>query len=286
MIGNTKQWLAFALLGLFISNAVAEIQPTQSKLNPHIQSINYDGNIYKFYSAIGIVTTLEFDADEIIEDFAMGDDRAWKVAKDGNLLVIKPKELNGSTNLTVFTNKRRYLFWVQMLNKNSKKVPYLLTIIPPDKQLIKGTKKTPEMLAREAKEAKILARKKEIEDIKSTLKSAKNEGRINSDYWIVGTDELEPVSAKDNGITTTFTFSASKPIPAPFVIEPNGKETMVDFHMEEGNQMVIHRVMKKMLLRRDDMVVGITNKGFMPRGMPSPTGTVSDHVDRKVLGAE
>lgn len=277
--------LSAVLLSLCFNNGYAEVTPTASEKNSHIQTINYDENIFKFYSAIGIVTTIEFDQNEEIKDFAMGDREAWNASYNGNLLVIKPKDKKGSTNLTVYTTKRKYLFWVEMLNKNSKNVPYLLKVKSPSQQVIAGSTKTPEMIAEEEEAARIEARRKELENIRADLKNSKNEGKINKDYWIVGTTDLEPVAAEDNGVLTRLTFSAAKPLPVAFIIENDGTESIVDSHME-GDTMVLHRVADKIILRRGNLVAGISNHHINRVGMSSPTGTVSDKVQRKVIGKD
>ena len=110
-------------------------------------------------------------------------------------------------------------------------------------------------------------------------------GKINKDYWIVGTKELEPVAAEDNGVLTRLTFSAAKPLPVAFIIENDGTESIVDSHMD-GDTMVLHRVADKIILRRGNMVAGISNHNVNRVGMSSPTGTVSDKVQRNVIGKD
>lgn len=283
---SIKKILLLALVSsLYMHQAVAEVSPIASTKNPHIQSINYDENIFKFYSSIGIVTTLEFDQDEVIKDFAMGDREAWNASFNGNLFVIKPKETKGSTNLTIYTSKRKYFFWVEQLSKNSPKVAYWLKVRSPDQQAISQGEKTPAMIAAEEKAAREEARRKELLAIKDDLKNAKNEGRINKDYWIVGSPALQPVAAEDNGIQTRLTFSAANALPVAFIIEADGSESIVDSHME-ADTMVLHRVADKIILRRGNLVAGITNKNVNRVGMSSPTGTVSDKVERIILGED
>lgn len=272
-------FICYAPLGYTAANTVA------GNKDPHIQSINYDENVYKFYSAEGIVTTIEFDKKEIIKDFAMGDKAAWTVAKSGNLLVIKPNQPKGSTNLTVYTDKQAYLFWVEMLKKNNDKVVYWLKVRSPNQVANVVGGKSPEQLEAEAQAAKIAAREAEIEQIKKDLKNSKNEGKRNENYTIVGAPELQPLAAYDNGQLTYLTFSAANPLPAPFIVEADGTESIVDSHME-GDTMVLHRVVNKIALRRGRLIAGITNHNVKLNGMSSPTGTVSDNVDRVIKGKE
>lgn len=276
--------LACVLTGHVIG-AQAETHSVPVIKDTHIQTINYDEDIFKFFSAEGIVTTIEFDPKETVTDYVFGDSEAWNATKKANLLVIKPKASNGSCNLTVFTDKRKYLFYVNMLSKNTPKVAYLLKVRSPDQQLLSHGQKTPEMLEAELEALRAEARKAEVAQIKGDLKNAKNERPANKDYWIVGPKELQPMSAQDDGVETRLTFSAANPLPVAFVVEPDGQETLVDSHME-GDTMVLHRVVEKIMLRRGNLVAGVTNHSFKLVGMSSPTGTISDKVDRVVKGKE
>lgn len=260
-----------------------------SKQDSHIQTINYQEDVYKFYAAEGIATTVEFDKNELIKDYVMGDSAAWKVVKNGNLLALKPAGKKGSTNLTVYTDKRAYLFWVEMLPKNTPKVVYWLKVKSPEQviatQAIKNGDKSPEMIAAELEAKKIEDRKKEIEQVKADLQNAKDERPKNKDYWISGAKELEPIAAEDDSVTTRLTFTAANPLPVAFIIEPDGTESIIDSHME-GDTMVLHRVMDKIVLRRGKLVAGITNRNVNRAAMSSPTGTVSDKVERAIKGKE
>lgn len=281
--------IALLMLGCIPSISLGAAKTENSKQDTHIQSINYQENVFTFYSAEGIATTVEFDKKEIIKDFVMGDSQAWSVAKNGNLLVLKPRAKKGSTNLTVYTDKRAYLFWVEMLAKNTPKVVYWLKVRSPEQEAynkaIKTGDKSPEMIEAELEAKRIEDRKIELENIKNDLKNSKNEHPKNKDYTIVGAKELEPIAAEDDGEQTYLTFSAKNPLPVAFIIEPDGTESIVDSHME-GNEMVLHRVVDKIILRRGNLVAGITNKNVNRNGMPSPTGTVSDKVERVIKGKE
>lgn len=282
MINKLNVMMLFVMAS-YVSVADAYVLPQKIDDNPHIQTVNYDDrNVFKFYSAVGIVTTLEFDKQEKIINYAMGDSDAWNVSYSDNILVLKPAAKKGSTNLTVYTEKSKYFFWVQQLNSNSNRVPYLLKIRSKNQQIITKGQKTPEMLAFEKREAEIEARRVEVERIRVDLENSKNEGVINRDYWVVGHKSLDPVAAEDNGVLTRLTFSADQALPVAFVLEEDGVESIVDSHME-GDTMVLHRVAKKIILRRGNLVAGITNKNHRKNAMSSPTGTVSNKVDRVVI---
>ena len=104
---------------------------------------------------------------------------------------------------------------------------------------------------------------------------------MNYDYWIAGPQELQPLAMHDNGRQTFMLFSAVHPMPAAFVIEPDGTESLVDYHVE-ADTMVLHRVVQRLLLRRGGLVAGITNRSPTLPIESSPTGTASGKVQRAI----
>ena len=68
--------------------------------------------VVKIEGKTKVQATIQFGEDESIENVAIGDSSAWQVTpnKRANLLFVKPLEATASTNMTVVTNKRTYLF--------------------------------------------------------------------------------------------------------------------------------------------------------------------------------
>jgi len=257
----------------FAGSSLAETSTRGSSLDSRIQRVRYNGDIVRIVTAEGVVTAIELDKKEAIKDFAMGDRDAWHAKFSGNLFLLKPKDIKGDTNLTIFTDKRAYLFELVMLRKKNRRVAYWLRVQDPE-----DLATTPEGLA-------LARRKAEARQITWNLKAVPYQGALNYDYWIVGPRQLQPLAAHDNGQFTYLTFSAAHPLPVAFVLEPDGTESLVDFHMD-GDTMVLHRAVEKILLRRGDLVAGITNKLNHRAGQSSPTGTASDKVQRVIKGKE
>lgn len=269
---NSKAVITAALVAMGYPWAHAEVGAKSSQLDSRMQSVAFQpDNIIRVTIAEGVVTTIELPAQDTIKSFAMGDRQAWHVKFENNLIVLKPAGIKPDTNLTVFTARRNYLFTLQSAPRKSLSVAYWLRV--RDSAEDEGT---PE--GRRA--AQMRADRKRIAD---DLRNSRYEGRLNSDYWIVGPQELQPKSMFDNGRQTFMTFSAANSMPAAFVIESDGTEAIADFHME-GDTMVIHQVAKRFLLRRGNLVAGITNKNPVTAAQQSPTGTASDKVNRSVKG--
>ena len=79
-------------------------------------------------------------------------------------------------------------------------------------------------------------------------------------------------------------LSAAHAMPAAFILEPDGQESLVDFHVE-GDTMVLHKVVDRILLRRGGLVAGITNRSKNLSIESSSTGTASEKVERIIREA-
>ncbi len=248
----------------------AEVGTVPSASDARIQTVRFTGdNIIRIAAAEGVVTTIELNKMEEIKDFAMGDRDAWHAAINGNLFVLKPKDVKADTNLTLFTNRRSYLFQLKTTSRTARNVAYWVRLKYPEDDAT-----TPEALAIAKQDA-------EREQMKVDLKASRLEGTLNYDYWIVGPKELQPLSMHDNGRQTFMLFSAANPMPAAFIIEPDGTESLVDYHLEEDT-MVLHRVVPRVILRRGALVAGITNRSTTLPIQSSPTGTASGKVQRAI----
>ena len=262
--------MAVGALLVLSTVAVAEVGANASRLDGRVQTvIHQPDNVMRVSVAEGVVTTIELPEKDTIKNFAMGDRDAWHAKFDGNLIVLKPADIKPDTNLTVFTARRNYLFTLQSTTRKSKNVAYWLRV-----RDAADDERTPEGI----RAAKARAERKSIE---SNLRQSRFEGHLNWDYWIVGANELQPKSMHDNGRHTFMTFSASGVLPAVFVIEPDGTESVADFHVD-GDTLVVHQIGQRFILRRGQLVAGITNKGPIVPSQQSPTGTASDKVIRQV----
>ena len=73
----------------------------------------YDaGKVVRIEGKTKVQATIQFAEDERIENVAIGDSEAWQVTpnKRANLLFVKPLAPAASTNMTVVTDRRTYLF--------------------------------------------------------------------------------------------------------------------------------------------------------------------------------
>ena len=109
-------------------------------------------------------------------------------------------------------------------------------------------------------------------------------GRATSDYWYCGRPALKPVAASDDGIHTRLRFAANSDLPAIFVRNEDGSESLLNFNMDAGD-VIVHRVAHRFIVRRGKLAGCVVNRGYTGGGTRLDSGTVTPDVERRVQGA-
>ena len=260
---------AFAVWALgAASGARAEFLPVPGKLDPRIRTVIYERDqVYRLYGFVGYELDLVFGAHEHFIGLSAGDPKALIYSAHGNVLTLRPKALAVHTNLTVTTSRHRYYFEYSATDRAPHAgihVMYAVRFIYPER------------LARVR--APTVAQR-----VSKALKRAEHAPPVNRDYWFCGSAALRPVAASDNGIETRLTFGARSALPAVFVLNADGSESLVNFSMHQG-VMVIERIAHRFVLRRGKLVGYVVNKGFTVGGARLASGTISPGVERVVRG--
>lgn len=112
------------------------------------------------------------------------------------------------------------------------------------------------------------------------LESGGRDRQQNTDYWFCGSTALKPTGASDDGVHTRLRFGSRGEVPAVFVRNEDGTESLLNFSMAAG-EMVIHRVAPKFILRRGALTACVVNKGYRGSGERLPSGTVATGVERE-----
>src|SRR6478672_11124421 len=94
---------AFALLG------TAAVAAPDNRIRTQPYNPN---EIVRIVGKTGIQSTIEFAADERIENVAVGDSSKWQITPNrrASLLFVKPLAARSRTNMTVVTDRRTYMF--------------------------------------------------------------------------------------------------------------------------------------------------------------------------------
>lgn len=249
--------------------AQAEVVPNPGPADVRVKFVDYnDKDVVRVVGHFGFSTHIQFAEGESVTGIAMGDSLAWEVAPQGNHLFVKPREANATTNMSVVTapNNRVYNFVLTAHQSRNGASPR------PNDMFFAVRFRYPED-ERKAREAK-----REAERTASLLDNAPISVR-NYNYWACGSSEVTPDEAFDDGRFTFLRFSANRDMPAIFEELTPGREALINTHVD-GDWIVIHRVVKRLVLRRGPIVACVENRSFDPRGISTPTGTVSPHVER------
>jgi type IV secretion system protein VirB9 len=168
-------------------------------------------------------------------------------------------------NLAVSTNKRRYYFEYSVSAQPPSRFPgqvmYAVRFSYP------APKASSDGLTSEERVRLELAR------------ASQNRPR-NVDYWFCGNPAVKPIAASDDGVHTRLTFGAKDELPAVFVRNDDDSESLLNFNVEDGD-VVIHRVVRRFIVRRGKLVGCIVNKGFVGSGERLESGTVAPDVQRE-----
>jgi type IV secretion system protein VirB9 len=208
--------------------AAAQVRPEPGPGDPRIQSVLYDPNqVVQLQAATGYQVTVEFAPDERIENVAVGDSGAWQITpnKRGDHLFIKAVGQGVTTNMTVVTDARTYVF----------ELTPLFGPLPNMAYTVRFRYATPAAVTVVANDA------------------ALTPGR----YKLNGDKALRPSAIDDDGVHTYLAWAPDQTLPAIFAIDPEGRESLVNGMVRDG-RFVIDGVANRLVFRIDRRTAGAT----------------------------
>ena len=218
--------LALAL-ALVAAPLAAQVQPQPGAGDPRIQIVDYDEDqVVLLQAAPGYQVTVEFGADERIENVAVGDSGSWQVtaSRRGDFLFVKPIQAAG-TNMTVVTDARTYLFELSPLYGPSADMAYTIRFRYPGDEQSAG-------LGGEAPD------------------EASGVGTVEGRYRVSGDRALRPTGISDDGVHTYIEWPRERALPAVYAVDEQGGETLVNGMMRD-NLFVIDSVVPRLVFRID-----------------------------------
>ena len=260
------KWTAAVVLVVFSVGAGAETLPMSGQGDSRLRTALYNPNeVYRLFGYVGYHLDLEFEANETFEALSGGDLEGLTYSAHGNVLTLKPKVPYTEMNLAVTTNKRRYYFEYSVTSRrpNSDMTPVMYAVrfsYPPEKPAAVGLT--------------------DEQRLKLELAKGREHRARNTDYWFCGDASVKPTTASDDGIQTRLTVPARGELPAIFVRNDDGSESLLNFSIAEGD-VLIHRVAPRFIVRRGRLTGCIVNKGFLGSGDRLESGTVAPEVTRE-----
>ena len=253
--------LALVLLAV-LDVAGAATLPPRGTTDSRIRVVDYQPNdVFDLTGYVGYHLDLEFEEDEAFVGLSAGDPEGVTYSAHENVLTLKPRVAATQMNLTVSTNKRRYYFDYTVIahapNRFRDEVMYAVRFRYPPK---------------EAKNSE--------QHISEQLAAAKVLRPLNRDYWFCGSSAVRPIAAQDDGVQTRLKFAPRRDLPAVFMANEDGSESLVNFTVE-GDELIVHRVAGRFVLRRGKLLGCVVNRSFVGGGESLSSGTVAPDVVRQ-----
>jgi type IV secretion system protein VirB9 len=198
--------------------------PPTVPADPRLQVIDYvEDQVFQLHAAPGYQVTIELGSDERIETVAVGDSGAWQASANrrGNLLFVKPIQAGVTTNMTVVTDVRTYVFDLVPLGGPSSEMAYTLRFRYPATAT----------------------------EIAETEAAAVAPGR----YRLSGERDLRPSRISDDGRRTYIEWPADRALPAVYSLDARGQEMLVNGNMRD-DLYVIDQVLPRLVFRIDEHV--------------------------------
>lgn len=250
---------AFALTGTALIAIVPVMAQGQSS-DPRLVVRAYDANrIVEVRGKTNVQATIRFGDNEKIENVAIGDSMKWQVTpnKRANLLFVKPLAARATTNMTVVTSKRTYLFDLTA-SPNYQNPLYVLSFRYPKEEAAAAV---------EAELAAAKAREPASQSANALELAAANDpfavldpAQLNFLWSTKGSAPLLPERVYDNGNATFLAWPADTPLPAILVRDDEGTEGPVNFAVRD-DVIVMSGVPDEIILRSGDDVATLTNEG-------------------------
>lgn len=233
------------LLALFVAAAVVapvlSMPALAQQPDPHIRTFAYNPDrVQRLTGFMGFQVMLEFGTDERIENVSIGDAMGWQVTpnKRANLLFLKPVDRAPATNMTVVTNRRRYVFELAVapLKSSTADAAYVVRFLYPETQPV-AVAAAPAKLAPQVR---------------------------NTAYSVQGAVALQPSTIFDDGGSTYFAWPRQADLPAIFLVGADGVEGLANAVVKDG-YLVVDQLAPRFVLRSDKAIATITNGGYAVR---------------------
>jgi type IV secretion system protein VirB9 len=243
--------LTIALAGALLAAAPAWAE------DPRLVDRLYDPDeIVRVDGKANVQTTIRFAANERIENVAIGDSTSWQVTPNrrANLLFVKPLAARASTNMTVVTDKRTYLFDL-VANPAHRNPLYVLAFdYPIDLEAVE--------LVGQAAPVEVAA----ASDPYAVLDPA----TLNFAWATAGKRALLPERVFDDGQATFLAWPIDTALPAILVKDEEGTEGPVNFAVR-GDVIVVDGVPREIILRSGEERATLVNEGPVRPAQPHPS---------------
>ncbi|MBM7046579.1 MULTISPECIES: P-type conjugative transfer protein VirB9 [Rhizobium] len=253
--------------------------PRGAPQDSRIRFVDYQPyNITRVVGSLRSSVQIEFAADEEIAHVALGNTVAWEVAPAGNILFLKPRENQPVTNISVITTRRDGSTRSYQMELTVRDGP---VAAGQDTYFYVKYRYPADEAERRRQDAAARAQAAQAGQADKVLALHEQYGPRNWRYAAQGSAALEPQAVYDNGKITTFAFSGNQEMPAIYMENTDGTESLVPKSVD-GDLVLVHAISRKFILRRGGDVLCVFNEAYDPAGINPDTNTTSPSVERVV----
>ncbi len=241
--------MAFASIPTMLGAAHAAETPRPGATDARIRTVLYDpDDVVDLVGYFGFQTMIEFAPDERIENVSIGDGAAWQITpnKKATLLFVKPLDIAAATNMTVVTDHRRYAFQLSVRRTRSTHPADLAYVV---RFTYPAPRTGPAVALAPARPAEPPLPR-------------------NTAYTYTGSRASLPSAVFDDGRFTYFRWPATASIPALFVLSKDGSESLVNYGVRGGYQIVEQTAQRFVLRNGRDVTIVINDAWREPTPGP------------------
>ena len=220
----------------FAAFALLSCTPAVGAPDRRIRTLAYTPDqIVQVIGRSGIQSTIEFAADERIENVAVGDSSKWQITPNhrASLLFVKPLVARSRTNMTVVTDHRTYMFDLVAGDKWTIPLYALKFSYHNDKPIAEALKPV--------QQAAVAPPPPQVQ---ATMTADK----LHFDWNSKGNAKLLPTKVFDDGSTLYLAWDKDAPLPAILTMSEDRKEGPVNYRMS-GDYIVISPIPANIVLR-------------------------------------
>jgi type IV secretion system protein VirB9 len=221
---------------IFAASAILSCTAANAAADSRIRTLDYvPDKIVQIIGKSGIQSTIQFGADERIENVAVGDSSKWQITPNhrASMLFVKPLAPRSRTNMTVVTDRRTYMFDLVAGDKWTAPLYALKFSYPNDP--------APQPPAKETQPAVVAA----APVVAPAIMTA---DKLHFDWKTKGDGKLLPTRVFDDGQSVYLSWSRDTPLPAILTVSEDRKEGPVNYRMS-GEYIVISPIPPNLLLR-------------------------------------
>ncbi len=238
-------------MSFIVSFRAMAVEDIPTTIDSRMKTIIYNPNeVFELTFFYGFQAFIEFSENEEIEIISLGESYPWRITPVGKYLFIRPMQVNANTNMLIITTERTYQFQIKSRayeEGTDDELVYSVRFFYPD-----TTKKL------------LADMNTNSNNEKSIFDLDKNNPNLNFDYVMTGNiKKLAPVKTFDDGINTYFQFpNNNTDIPNLYAVDIKGRETLLDYTVENGF-VVVNSIQMQFSLRNQDSILCIFNNKLL-----------------------